>query len=61
MSSKKNAQGDDIVKESEKNERKNCEEKSEREKNEESEKGKMREYVPTIPFPQRLKKKDQEK
>ncbi|XP_027915812.1 mediator of RNA polymerase II transcription subunit 25-like [Vigna unguiculata] len=65
VSSEKNAQGDDIVKESEKNEWKNCEEKceeeSEREKNEESEKGKMREYVPTIPFPQRLKKKDQEK
>jgi len=57
VSSEKNAQGDDIVKESEKNERKNYE----GEKNEESEKGKMREYVPTIPFPQRLKKKDQEK
>jgi len=38
VGSEKNAQGDEIVKE--------------------SEKGKMREYVPTIPFPQRLKKKD---
>jgi len=61
VSYEKNARGEEIVKESEKNEKKNCEEKSEEEKNEESEKGKMREYVPTIPFPQRLKKKDQDK
>jgi len=61
VSNEKNARGDEIVKESGKNERKNCEENSEGEKSEESEKGKMREYVSTIPFPQRLKKKDQEK
>jgi len=35
--------------------------KNEREKGQKSEKGKMREYVPTIPFPQRLKKKKKEK
>ena len=51
VSCEKNARRDEIVKESEKKEQKNCEEKSEGEKNEESEKGKMREYVPTIPFP----------
>jgi len=39
------------VKDSEKNEQKNCEGKNEGDKSQESEKGKMREYVPTIPFP----------
>ncbi|WVZ24189.1 hypothetical protein V8G54_002733 [Vigna mungo] len=47
---------DDIVEESnEKEVERKYEEKNDREKNQESE-SKMREYVPTIPFPQRLKK-----
>jgi len=57
VGSVKNERGDDILKDSKKNEQKNCKEKSEGDKSEESENGKMREYVPTIPF----KKKDQEK
>ncbi|XP_047170548.1 uncharacterized protein LOC124838881 [Vigna umbellata] len=52
---------DETVEEREENEvEKKCEEKNVGEKNQESG-SKMREYVPTIPFPQRLKKQEQAK
>ncbi|WVZ06281.1 hypothetical protein V8G54_019627 [Vigna mungo] len=61
MEREKKRRVDEIVEESaEKEIERKCEEKEEGEKNQESEK-KMREYVPTIPFPQRLKKQEQAK
>ncbi|WVZ01766.1 hypothetical protein V8G54_022572 [Vigna mungo] len=59
MEREKKKRVDDIVEESnEKEVERKYEEKNEREKNQESE-SKMREYVPTIPYPQRLKKQEQ--
>ncbi|WVY97116.1 hypothetical protein V8G54_029267 [Vigna mungo] len=61
MEREKKKRVDEIVEESaEKEIERKCEEKEEGEKNQESEKN-MREYVPTIPFPQRLKKQEQAK